>query len=189
MVTLTKSACAFTAAPVRWNDGSGYDECAQWNEAVLDELADLDADVVFSSASAKVEPVDAGDDPTDTLAEGLATQWEKAAPLTERFVAVRDTPVADRDVFECLEENTEDLAECAVTRGAAFPNEDPQVQAASRMEDDVHLLDLTDLFCAEDRCDAVVGNVVVYRDHHHMTSTYSELLSDRLADRMEQVMG
>ena len=189
VVSLTKSACAFTATPVEWNDGSAYEECRQWNEAVMGELSELTPDVVFSSASTNVTPQDPGDDATRALADGLAAQWEEAAQHTDRMVAVRDTPITDRNVFECLEEHNDDLSECSVSRDTAFEEEDPQVQAARAVEDHVHLLDMSDLFCGDDRCEAVIGNVVVYRDHHHVTASYAEMLSDHLAERIEQVTG
>lgn len=189
VVSLTKSACAFTATPVQWSDGSAYEECRLWNEAVVEELSELAPDVVFSSASADVAPQEPGEDATRTLADGLAAQWGKAAQHTDRLVAVRDTPVTDRDVFRCLEEHGEDLSECSVPRDAAFQEEDPQVQAARAMEDRVHLLDMSDLFCGQERCEAVIGNVVVYRDYHHMTASYAKMLSEELAERIEQVTG
>lgn len=189
VVSLTKSACAFTAAPVQWTDGSDYEECEQWNDAVVEELSEINPDVVFSSASTNVTPQDPGEDPTGTLADGLAAQWEKAAEHTDRLVAMRDTPVTDRNVFECLEEHNDDLSQCSVPRETAFEDADPQVRAARAMEDEVHLLDMSDLFCGEDRCEAVIGNVVVYRDYHHMTASYSEMLSEELAERIEQVTG
>ncbi|GHD21721.1 acyltransferase [Nocardiopsis kunsanensis] len=189
VVSLTKSACAFTAVPVRWNDGSDYEECEQWNAAVMEELAGMEPDVVFSSASRNVTPQDPGDDAAGVLADGLVRQWEEAARHTDRLVAMRDTPVTDRDVFECLEEHNDDLSQCSVPREVAFEDVDPQVQAARAMEDDVHLLDMSDLFCGDDRCAPVIGNVVVYRDYHHMTASYSQMLSEELAERIEQVTG
>lgn len=189
MVSLAKSACAFTAVPVRWNDGSDYEECEQWNAAVMEELAGMEPDVVFSSASRNVTPQDPGDDAAGVLADGLVRQWEEAARHTDRLVAMRDIPVTDRDVFECLEEHNDDLSQCSVPREVAFEDVDPQVQAARAMEDDVHLLDMSDLFCGDDRCAPVIGNVVVYRDYHHMTASYSQMLSEELAERIEQVTG
>ena len=35
---------------------------------------------------------------------------------------------------------------------------------------------------------AVIGNVVVYRDSHHLTETYARLLADTLSDRMDEAL-
>ena len=46
--------------------------------------------------------------------------------------------------------------------------------------------DLTELFCAADRCPVIVGNTLVYRDQVHLTRDYSLLLAPvigALADR------
>ena len=46
--------------------------------------------------------------------------------------------------------------------------------------------DLTELFCAADRCPVIVGNTLVYVDAYHLTFEYSRLLAPvigALADR------
>lgn len=42
------------------------------------------------------------------------------------------------------------------------------------------MLDLTDRFCIQGRCPAVIGNVLVYLDNNHVTADYSKSLSPDL---------
>lgn len=44
----------------------------------------------------------------------------------------------------------------------------------------VRLVDLSDEFCDNKRCYAVVGNVIVYRDYSHLSKEYSTLLAPYL---------
>ncbi|WP_440900448.1 SGNH hydrolase domain-containing protein, partial [Actinosynnema sp.] len=44
-------------------------------------------------------------------------------------------------------------------------------------------VDLTDWFCDADKCPAVVGNVVVYRDNH-ITDSYASTLVKPLGDAL-----
>jgi SGNH domain (fused to AT3 domains) len=72
--------------------------------------------------------------------------------------------------------NPNDPKVCAVDRKVAQPP-DPLVEAArsTRMRG-VRLVDLTDYFCDERRCYAVVGNVTVYFDANHLNREFSRSL-------------
>lgn len=187
LVVLTKSACAFTSASVLWTGDDPYPECSEWNEAVLDSVAELEPDLALVSSSVRTKPASPGDDPGKTQSEGLAEQWSKATPHIGRFLVLRDTPLMPNDLYTCLEDNGGDLSECDVARSEAFDRDDPQVPAANALDGTVHLLDMSDRFCAGGACSPVIGNVVVFRDSHHMTASYSRLLADELEDRIDAV--
>jgi hypothetical protein len=48
--------------------------------------------------------------------------------------------------------------------------------------------DLTELFCAADRCPAIVGNTLVYRDDNHVTMQYTRLLAPVLGALVDQTL-
>lgn len=91
------------------------------------------------------------------------------------------------DLHTCLESNDGDPAECDVARSEAFERVDPQISAANALDDSVHLLDMSDRFCAGGSCSPVIGNVVVFRDSHHMTASYARMLAGELKDRIDSV--
>ncbi len=45
-------------------------------------------------------------------------------------------------------------------------------------------MDLTDYFCDERRCYAVVGNVAVYFDANHLNREFSRTLKPMIADAL-----
>jgi len=45
---------------------------------------------------------------------------------------------------------------------------------------DTTFVDMTDYLCTAERCEVVVGNVLVYRDQHHITATYARSMADEL---------
>ena len=56
---------------------------------------------------------------------------------------------------------------------------------ASRMYPSLHLLDFDDAFCDDSgACPPIIGNVIVYRDAHHLTATYAESLGPALRRRL-----
>jgi hypothetical protein len=80
--------------------------------------------------------------------------------------------------------NVDDPLACAVDRELAQPP-DPLVEAARETDvENVTLVDLTDYFCDERRCYAVVGNVAVYFDSDHLNLEFSRSLKPMLVDAL-----
>lgn len=183
----TKSSCAFTDTVVRGPDGGEYTACRDWNRAVVGQLRELRPDLVVTSSSTASAPAREVSPEEDlaSMAEGMVRLWEEVAAVSGEVVAIRDTPRARRDVVECVAANTEDPAVCERPEPEALADPDAQEEAA-RSFDRVHLIDLTDRFCADGRCPAVIGNVMVYRDAGHVTSTYIGMLTEDLAARLDE---
>ncbi|WP_352604302.1 SGNH hydrolase domain-containing protein [Mesorhizobium sp. M0488] len=45
----------------------------------------------------------------------------------------------------------------------------------------VHVVDMNDALCGREACAAVVGDIIVWRDYHHMTASYALALAPYLA--------
>ena len=56
------------------------------------------------------------------------------------------------------------------------------MQAAAKLEG-VQLVDFSEYFCADGMCDAVIGNVLVYRDNH-ITDSFAKTLALPLRDSL-----
>jgi SGNH domain (fused to AT3 domains) len=64
---------------------------------------------------------------------------------------------------------------------------DVEADAVSRAPDGVQLVNLSDQFCDDEHCYAVVGGVIVYRDYGHLSDEYSTLLGPYLARAFDKV--
>ncbi|MFW5418091.1 acyltransferase [Nocardiopsis sp. CNT-189] len=191
--TFTKSSCPFTGAPVTRDSGDDrrYTECGDWNADVVDRLTgDVRPDLVFTSARSRAISAVAGDteEGKRLIAEGMAEQWTELEEAGAQVVAIADTPVARPRVPECVELHPADPDSCAKERDDALGEEDPQLIAADRPETGAEVVDLNDRLCTDDTCPAVVGNVLVYRDAHHLTATYSEMLAADLEERAGPIL-
>jgi hypothetical protein len=118
--------------------------------------------------------------------DGFLEAWKKYVDGGSKIVVIRDNPRNVPEVLECLEANETDPEQCAVDRDDAFLKPDNMVLAAQKIPSDAVVIDLTDLFCDEDRCFAAIGGVVVYRDSHHLTSTFTVSLAPELARRLDE---
>ncbi|CAL9419578.1 hypothetical protein SUDANB121_01842 [Nocardiopsis dassonvillei] len=188
LVLYTKSSCAFTDTLTKGPEGP-YESCLEWNRAVVGELAALEPDLVVTSSSTTAAPVEGGeDDRVPMVAEGMARLWGEVGATSGPIVALRDTPRQRRDVVECVADNVEDPRECAIPQEEAFERDDPQEEAVRDLPGEAALVDMSDLFCADGECPAVIGNVMVYRDSGHITSTYVSLLTEPLGERIDEAL-
>ena len=72
---------------------------------------------------------------------------------------------------ECLSDHS--TASCTVLKAKAVPHDPPTLYATRAARGTVPLIDMDSLICGPVTCPPVVGNVLVYQDSHHLTSTYA----------------
>src|SRR5699024_12389271 len=98
-------------------------------------------------------------------------------------LAIRDTPWINRGTGperagDCLGDGGTP-EECGMPREVSIAPINPSSLAAAGL-DSVRLIDLTDGLCSADGCPAVVGNVIVYHDSHHLSATWVRSASGEL---------
>ncbi|MEK8228060.1 SGNH hydrolase domain-containing protein [Oerskovia sp. M15] len=82
----------------------------------------------------------------------------------------------------CIVLHPTDPQVCKVDRDLAQP-EDPMLRAASTMGHSlVHPIDLTDYFCDDASCYAVIGGMPVYFDPDHLNRLFAKEFAPLLAD-------
>lgn len=115
-------------------------------------------------------------------AAAMAAAWRPAVERGTTVVAIADNPGLPPEVEACLASGEElaDLAGCRFTPEQAWATDDPLRGAVTATGDGARLVDLTGAFCEEDQCPLVIGNVLVYRDSHHLTATFVRTLAPYL---------
>lgn len=157
----TKSGCRFST------EEFDEEDCTEWNTNLMEVILELEPDLVFTTADVTQR---------QEVPDGYVEAWEILEEHDIPVFAVRDNPRFTFDVPSCVEENGADDLECAVEREEILPDNAPWYSLDNPPEN-VHYVDFTDRFCEDDYCKAVVGNVLVYTDSHHITATYSSTLA------------
>jgi hypothetical protein len=184
LVNIIKGACLFTDLPQTYK-GAPYTACADWNEGVLAELAELRPDAVVTTAtSTSIDDV-AGFG-GEVVVDGYLERWRELDAMGIDVVAIRDTPRLGFDTAECVAERG--AAACSGPRAESLAEHSPLADLTG-VPPNVGFVDLTDLVCPEAQCPAVVGNVLVYWDGSHFTTTYMNTLAPALEDRMRAAAG
>lgn len=179
VVTYLKMGCVLGDDTPTRSGGSPYPECSQWRESTMAAVEQDRPDFVFTTTTRPSETSDAiGDEvPESYLA---VFDWLEANNL--QTLSMRDTPwplhpglVSPR---ECLSEGgTPD--ECGIPTEDALLPVNPALSYESEYPV-LHTIDVTDGVCGPDYCPAVVGNVLVYHDVHHLGTLFVKTLIPEL---------
>ena len=177
-VALLMGACSF-GGPSDSRGGA----CNDFNAAALDYALDLKPDAVFTVATA-AHPVQPADFPVDGLPEAAEQLRQAGIPV----VGARDNPRYDFNVLQCAESNGAYSETCS----AGVEQKLSDSAAVASFFDSlpgVELMDMTDLICPAGTCAPVVGNVYVYLDDNHLTTTYTASMTDEFERRFHAAAG
>ncbi len=185
LTTLTKSSCPLTTAAIaKWNLPTEDGSCRQWNEAVRDELLRRGPDLVITSNYEIRVMVDGtrlrGDAARAAAGTGTAQAWSPLLDAGIPVLAIRDTPAPRFPIAECVAAQPQRLSRCAFDRGRGLDDTGTGQTEALAAEPRARFVDVNAVVCPGRTCPAVIGDVLVYRDEHHLTATYAATLADRL---------
>ncbi|GAA2081806.1 acyltransferase [Aeromicrobium tamlense] len=182
LTTQLKGGCAWsTDLPGRTAVPEVLQTCPAWRENVQEwiEQNQDDIDLIVTTGYSRNL---AGS--RAQQAKALSEAWTKATKLGIPVAAVVDNPDNGTPPAKCLDRvDSWDETTCSVPRDEAFPYGDAFGEAA-RMTKGAERIDMTDFYCLEDVCPAMIGGVNVYRDRHHFTATFTRTLAPFLWSRI-----
>ena len=178
LVSFTKSGCQFST-DVATRDGAEFTECQEWDAKAVEKLEELSPDAVLTSSTT-------ANPSGERLPDGFVERWEHLGDLGIDVIGIRDLPRRDYQTAECVERGIPQ--DCTSPSDYSQASEDP-AQDRADLPSHVTTFDLTDYVCPEGRCDAVVGNVLVFWDHSHMTATYARTLTPMMEQALRGATG
>ncbi|GAA2835644.1 peptidoglycan/LPS O-acetylase OafA/YrhL [Aminobacter aminovorans] len=188
LVTYLKSSCSVAAVPT-WNVRlmRAYGECDVWRQTAMKEIAGLKPDAVIVSQfsySYVENDVNGGLEhlvSRDVWADGLRASLATLRKTGAEVVLLRDVPVhksyLDRCVARSLWQGRSSTV-CDTPRQEAIDERVSKAeQAAASGLEGVRYVDLTELFCNDTTCPAMIGGKLTFRDRHHMATPYAATLA------------
>jgi hypothetical protein len=150
---------------------------------LLAERPDL---VILSMSPNHKLPKTSVTDSQAPIGHGVVRVARKLVGAGIPFATIQHTPWQLHDVPTCLSTAGGTVSKCSGARDKV--RRDGALRVAARTYEEIKVLDLEDVLCVGEVCPVVIGNVLVYRDFHHLTATYARTLAPALADRLGQVL-
>jgi peptidoglycan/LPS O-acetylase OafA/YrhL len=183
LVTIVRPGCSpMNIGGSSSNTTRGIQACEQWRKLAIAAIQKMRPDAVIISSSSLYPQ-------RDSPALIAASEWEKGSrdtfvAIAQRGVAVRlirDTPHADYDVPLCLAQLAwNGRASCPPLIPASALSSDiyqAEVRAAANIPN-VGIIDMSEAICGRGRCETQEGDLVLYRDGDHLTSSYIKRLAN-----------
>ena len=169
----------------KW-DGSDFSDCDRWadkaNQWIIDNPPTMG---VFLTSTRPQTILGKGQDMVPPDYHNVFKKYDDAGI---HIYAVRDNPwmmqtvpetgeVTDmqKDVRLCIS-NGKSSEECGAEQKNTLSDKNPALDAYKDIKN-ITNIDFTPLFCQEGKCPAIIGNVLVYRDSHHLTSLFVKTMS------------
>jgi hypothetical protein len=163
--------------------GREYTECSTWRARALERVVALRPDVAILGSSYAYEFT------REQWLEGTARVLATLDGAVGRVYLLRATPILPFDGPNCLMRVglQSSTAPRSCSASAASPRADDVfgwlTEAASRFPR-VQVIDMNDVVCPQDRCEAERDGVVIFRDAQHLSADFADSLAGTLASRL-----
>ncbi|MCV7219759.1 acyltransferase family protein [Mycolicibacterium elephantis] len=190
VVTYLKMGCPLSTQqmPRVMGNNRPYPECREWNDRVLPQLVADRPDFVFTTST---RPWNIK--PGDVMPSFYLGIWQAFADNDIPVLAMRDTPWLVRDdgkpylAADCLADGGTAVS-CGMKRSDVLSSRNPTLNYLTRFPN-LRPLDMSDAVCRRDVCRVMEGNVLVYHDAHHFTTTYMRTMTTELGRQMGAATG
>ncbi len=188
LIIRTKSACTPVSVSVEDEEiDDYYAQCDEWRGNVFEELDAIAPDLVILSSSEG--PVLHGVDDADSAwLDGWQETLDRIQGAGAQVVAIADTPRSTESIPECVSLHMDSLQDCSIAQseGIRLPERRADTMALQEAAGAV-VIDPVDWFCTQGTCPVIAGDILMYRDAHHMTTHYAASLEGLLEDALPEL--
>jgi peptidoglycan/LPS O-acetylase OafA/YrhL len=183
----TKAGCPAVEIPLLWK-GKPYPECTAWMENLQKEIARTKPDIIIQSQLHMSRPhattPKAPDEFIPQMVDSMHTTWAGWRKAGIEVVVIPDTPMMPKSTLKCVQHGQKCTS---YTRAESLNRRDPLLEAAQSSAD-VTLMNMNDAICNAPTCNAIVGNIIVFRDFDHISSSYARSIAPALSERLAPVI-
>jgi peptidoglycan/LPS O-acetylase OafA/YrhL len=188
--TYLVSQCYTVDLPLEFGSTKLTENCRDWNQWAVDEVSSGDYDLVIMSNRTfqQVVGVPAAEKGVVTArayGQTLRTITAGGTPV----LVIRDVPSGDEAAPDCVAAHLDDVEACTNPAEQAVEPDPLHDAAVADTSGLVSSLDLTDRFCRDGRCHVVIGGLIAYFDHGHLTTTFARTLVPDVEQALDGVLG
>lgn len=188
IIQLTKTACPSISADVMGQQArDGSRSCRAWRQKAFRWLRRDPPDVIVITNRSRWTLVEHGRSVPSSL---RPSKWRtamartlSALPASAAVMILADTPQMNGEPVPCLRRNPRDISACTTPRRVAMASSFARrAERAAARPAGAKTRNLNGKICSYDPCPLVQGKVLVWRDHGHLTATFSRQLWPSLRD-------
>ncbi|AVL99433.1 acyltransferase [Gordonia iterans] len=186
VTTYMKAGCALSTEAYVEFQGEVLTECKDWVRAVMNRLAEDKPDIVFTTSTRPIEGPTKG----DYVPEGYLDIFTEFRERGQKVIAVRDTPWAMSGPMsppECIAAGRKPSV-CGTPREASLSAVNPTDALVDEFPN-ITFIEYSNAMCDDEYCPAVVGNILVWHDRHHLTTAFVRSLIPYLEKDIQRATG
>lgn len=177
LMAVFRPGCRLSVPDQSWatGDPAQTPSCKEFNSRVLDAMEIIEPEYV-ALISTRTWVNSSGEVPVEGL-NALAHRFENQGT---KVIALRDNPRFLNDMFTCAEAVS---STCASPVKEHLADTNPALAELKELTN-VYQVDLTNAYCPEGLCQAVIGNVKVYLDNNHITKQFAVTTTSLVEDQL-----
>ncbi|WPR66192.1 acyltransferase family protein [Glutamicibacter protophormiae] len=183
------SRCAVNGTRQMFENEGKIEGCADYEPWVSEQLSAQRYDLIIASSRQSLSPEgyssETGMDASRRAFSSTLDSWTRTGA---EVVVIADTPFPGatlENVPDCAADNLDQLSKCSGNKMDWLPA-DPLADAAKLTANDrVNLIDMNDYLCSEEVCYGIIGGMIAFWDHSHLSNTYAHALSPMLEQKLQ----
>ncbi len=177
VISYSKGGCPLSYAE-RTHDAVLKAACKKWVKAAVQQLTTQGFALVVTSQVSGTEWASGKMKQTTYAQDGLVKVWKEINASGVPVLVMKDNPRPIKGSLLCIKKYKFDNFDACRNSKKAAMLFDPQPEAVKKLNSPLtRLVDFTNVYCNELKCDAVLGGVIVNRDENHLTNTFSKTLA------------
>jgi hypothetical protein len=190
LVVYLKIDCSFVDIPITdFLAKRPYTECATWNNNVIARLKAHPPNLVIVHMSRWIYNINGSDASYQAQGRAMGREMQKI-PAASKVVMVTDIPDPwNMSIPDCLSSNLGDYRRCNYSRATGFGSYWGKREGVASSTANVPLIDLSQSICpGSGSCPAVLNGMIIFRDQHHLTATFSASLGPALDQKLVPIL-
>ena len=166
-----------------------YPECMAWNNNVVSKLQNSPPDLVIISMSRWIFTDNGAEENATAEGKALVRMIQKL-PAGQRVVIIKDPPLPTNEkVPDCLSTYLSDYRKCEYSQRVGFGSAMGTREDIAADGTGARLIDLTPEICpGTGNCPVVLDNMIMWRDEHHLTATFSTSLGPAIDAQLVAIL-
>jgi peptidoglycan/LPS O-acetylase OafA/YrhL len=181
VITLSKATCTLYIehyfSPVL---GHRFVECERWRDAAYAYIATVHPALVVVAAAHHYGHEYGFRLYSRAWDRGVTRVARRLRHLAPHVLMLGPTPIPGGDIPSCLSAHMMNAEKCALRRDLATNPLGIFAEAAAASDGGADYVDVLPWYCTPRWCPVIVGNLLVFRDNNHITTTYASWLAPRV---------